>query len=301
MDTGLPHGGVVRDTRSPRVRGYESHETSARAIRLLKASHPAPSVTVSVVITALAVAAGRGVYGSILVAASVLCGQLSVGWCNDRVDLRRDMAAGRGDKPLVTSDLSPRSVTVAAACALALCVPLSLANGLLAGAAHLVGVGGAWSYNLGVKRTALSPLPYALGFGLLPAFVTLALPGHPWPAAWAIAAAALLGVGAHAANVLPDIDADLDAGVRGLPQRLGARRARFLAATALLAATLLLVLAPPGPIGVVGWCGLGATGVLALAVALPARDPRSRVPFLAVLGLALLDVALLLLRGGALS
>jgi 4-hydroxybenzoate polyprenyltransferase len=257
-------------------------------------------VTVSIVITALAVASGRGAFGSVLVAATVLCGHLSVGWCNDRVDMRRDIAAGRDDKPLVTGAVGPRAVAVAAGCALSLCVPLSLANGLLAGTAHLVGVAAAWSYNLGVKRTTLSPLPYALGFGLLPAFVTLALPGHPWPAAWAIAAAALLGVGAHAANVLPDIDADLDAGVRGLPQRLGARAARILAAAALFAASLLLVLAPPGPIGVTGWCGLGASGVLALAVGLPARDPRSRLPFLATLGLALLDVALLLLRGGAL-
>ena len=290
---------MARDTVSPPVRVNQNHELAARVLGLLRASHLAPSVIVTVVITALAVTSGRGASGSVLVAASVLCGQLSVGWCNDRVDVRRDIAAGRGDKPLVTGAVSPHAVVVAAGCALALCVPLSLANGLLAGVAHLVGVAGAWSYNLGVKRTAFSPVPYALGFGLLPAFVTLALPGHPWPAAWVIAAAALLGVGAHAANVLPDIDADLGAGVRGLPQRLGRRGARFFAAAALLAASVLLVLAPPGPIGAVGWSGLAATGVLALAVGLPARDPRSRVPFLATLGLALLDVALLLLRGGA--
>jgi 4-hydroxybenzoate polyprenyltransferase len=278
-----------------------NHGSGARALGLLRASHPAPSVTVTAVITALAAASGRGAAGSVLVALSVLCGQLSVGWCNDRVDLRRDISTGRHDKPLVVGAVSPRAVAVAAGCALALCVPLSLANGLLAGAAHLVGVAAAWSYNLGLKRTVLSPLPYALGFGLLPAFVTLALPGHPWPAAWATAAAALLGVGAHAANVLPDIDGDLGTGVRGLPQRLGLRRTRVLAAAALLAASVVLVLGPPGPIGAGGWGGLGATSVLALAVGLPARShPHSRVPFLAALGLAVIDVALLLLRGAAL-
>jgi len=232
----------------------------------------------------------------------VLSGHLSVGWSNDRIDLARDIATGRSDKPLVAGTVSPRVVAIAAGCALALCVPLSLANGLLAGAAHLTGVAAAWWYNLGLKRTWFSPLPYAIGFGLLPAFVTLALPGHPWPPAWAIAAGALLGVGAHATNVLPDIDGDLDTGICGLPQRLGQRSARVLAALALLTASALLVLGPAGPIDAAGWTGLAVTCVLALIVVLPLRsDPRSRVPFLATLGLALLDVALLLLRGGSLT
>ena len=78
--------------------------------------------------------------------------------------------------------------------------------------------------------------------------MTLGLPGAPWPAWWAVLAAALLGVGAHLANVLPDIDGDLATGVRGLPQRLGAATVRALIPVPLLAATCLLVFghAPPG-------------------------------------------------------
>ena len=52
--------------------------------------------------------------------------------------------------------------------AAALCVPLSFAMGWAAGAAHLVAVASAAGYNLGLKATALSPLPYALSFGLVP-------------------------------------------------------------------------------------------------------------------------------------
>ena len=81
----------------------------------------------------------------------------------------------------------------------------------------------AWAYNLGLKSTWLSPLPYALAFGLLPAFVTLGLAGHPWPRPAVTAVAALLGVGAHLLNTIPDHDADLRTGVRGLPQRIGPR------------------------------------------------------------------------------
>lgn len=272
------------------------------AAALLMATHPAPTLAVTALVTALAAASGRDAAGTVLVALAVLTGQLSVGWSNDRIDLARDIAADRRDKPLVTGVVPVRAVAVAAGCAVALCVPLSLASGLLAGLAHLVGVAAGWAYNLGVKRTLFSWLPYALAFGLLPAFVTLALPGHPWPPLWLVAAAALLGTGAHITNVLPDIDADLAAGTRGLPQRLGQRRARTLAAAALLAASLVLVLGPSGARGAVEWSGLAATGLLAVLVVLPLPGgPGSRLPFLSTLALAGIDVVLLLLRGTALA
>lgn len=278
---------------------------SGRAARgrwpgLLRAAHAEPTAAVTALVSALAAAWGRDLGGTALVGLAVLSGQLSVGWSNDVIDLPRDLTAGRLDKPLVTGALSRRAVAVAAGCAMLLCVPLSLACGLLSGAAHLAGVAAAWAYNLGVKRTVLSWLPYALGFALLPAFVTLGLPGHPRPPLWLLGAGALLGVGAHAANVLPDIDADLAAGVRGLPQRLGGRGARVLAAGALLTASVLLVLGPAGAPGPGGWAGLAVTGALGVAVVLPlGAAPGSRLPFLTTLGLAAVDVALLLLRGGA--
>ncbi|MEU0069870.1 UbiA family prenyltransferase [Streptomyces sp. NPDC006332] len=267
---------------------------------LLSAAHPAPSVAVTVVVTALAAASGRGGAGTALIAAAVLTGQLSVGWSNDLIDADRDMAATRRDKPLASGVVSVRAVTIAAGCALAACMPLSLANGWQAGSAHLVGVAAAWGYNLGAKRTVWSWLPYAVAFGLLPAFVTLSLPGAPWPHWWASAGAALLGVGAHAANVLPDIDDDLAADIRGLPQRGGHRGARTLAAAALAAGSAVLVLGPAGPVGIPARAGLAVTCALSLAVALwPAG--RSRAPFLICLGLAACDVALLLLRGALLA
>lgn len=271
---------------------------------LVRACHPEPTLAVTVLVTVLAVASGRGAGGCVLVAGAVLSGQLSVGWCNDRVDLVRDLAAERRDKPLVAGGLGRRTVSVAAGCALGLCVPLSLASGLAAGAVHLAGVAAAWGYNLGLKRTAVSWLPYAVGFGALPAFVTLGLPGHPWPPAWSTAAGALLGVGAHFTNVLPDIDADLAAGVRGLPQRMGRRRARAVAPLPLLAASAALVFGPPGPVGREGWVALAVTCALAVATVLPAGSGAgaySRLPFLATLLMAATAVALLVLHGAALA
>ncbi|MCX5192625.1 UbiA family prenyltransferase [Streptomyces sp. NBC_00249] len=269
---------------------------AARAGGLLRACHPLPAAAVTVFAAVLAAAAGRGPAGTALTAAAVAAGQLSVGWCNDHADLRRDLATGRRDKPLVTGAVPARAVSRAALTALLLCVPLSLAAGAAAGAAHLVGVAAAWAYNLRLKGTAASWLPYALAFGLLPAFVTLGLPGAPWPPPWLTAAAALLGAGAHFANVLPDIADDLATGVRGLPQRLGARRSAALAALLVLGSTTALVLGPPGPASPYAWTLLALTAGLLLATA-PAPG---RTPFLAVLAVTGGDVLLLLARGGGL-
>ncbi|MET9958435.1 UbiA family prenyltransferase [Streptomyces sp. NPDC006326] len=268
----------------------------AAAVALLKACHPLPTAAVTLFTAALAAAVGRDLPGAVFTVAAVAAGQLSVGWCNDRVDLRRDVATGRRDKPLVAGAVRPGVVTAAALTALLLCVPLSLAAGVPAGCAHLCGVAAAWAYNLRLKSTAWSWFPYALAFGLLPAFVTLGLPGTPWPPAWLTAAAALLGAGAHVANVLPDFDDDLATGVAGLPHRLGPRRAAAVGGLLVLGSTAALVLGPPGRVGPYGWAllALTAAGVLGTS------GRRGRVPFLAVLAVAAADVTLLLVRGAGL-
>ncbi|WP_306341096.1 UbiA family prenyltransferase, partial [Streptomyces sp. AS13] len=170
---------------------------------------------------------------------------LSVGWCNDAYDARRDARAGRRGKPASDGTVRTGAVWAAAGIALALCVPLSLACGGLAGAVHLAAVVVAWLYNLRLKATALSWLPYVSGFGLLPAAVTLTLPGQPWPRWWTVAAGALLGLAAHLADTLPDIAADRAAGVTGLPHRLGAAGTRLLLPLPLLAAAAVLAFGPP--------------------------------------------------------
>uniref|UniRef100_A0AAU2JZZ0 UbiA family prenyltransferase n=1 Tax=Streptomyces sp. NBC_00049 TaxID=2903617 RepID=A0AAU2JZZ0_9ACTN len=260
---------------------------------LLGACHPVPATAVTLLAAALAAAAGLGLPRAVATVCAVAAGQLSVGWCNDRADLRRDLAAVRRDKPLVRGTVRPAVVTRAAVLALLVCVPLSLAAGLLAGTAHLVGVAAAWGYNLRLKGTAVSWLPYALAFGLLPAFVTLGLPGAPWPPPWLMAAAALLGAGAHFANVLPDIDDDLAAGVVGLPQRLGVRYSAALAGLLVLGSAATLVVGPPGPVTRYGWVLLAVTTATVL---LAGRRPAGRLPFLAAMAVAGADVVLLLLE-----
>ncbi|MBT2470530.1 UbiA family prenyltransferase [Streptomyces sp. ISL-66] len=268
---------------------------------LLKASHPVPAAAVTLLTALLAAAVGLGPVAGTTAAAAVAAGQLSIGWCNDRLDMRRDAAAGRRDKPLATGEVGPGAVAAASCTALLACVPLSLACGARAGWVHIACVAAAWSYNLWLKHTPASWLPYTVAFGLLPAFLTLTSPSAAWPPMWLTAAAALLGTGAHFANALPDLDEDIAGGVLGLPQMLGRRASIALAAGLAFASCAVVTLGPAGPVPPVGRLLLGVT--LALCLAAPAAPPvlaRGRLPFLIILVLAGADAVLLVLAGRAL-
>ncbi|WP_214412748.1 UbiA family prenyltransferase [Sphaerisporangium fuscum] len=269
-------------------------------LALIKACHPGPTAVVTAAGCAIAATAGRGPGGTLLVGAAVLAGQLSIGWSNDWIDRARDRAIGRPDKPLTGDSVAPRTVAVAAFTALALCAALSLACGLLAGTVHLLAVACGWLYNLRLKLGAASPLPFAVAFGLLPAFVTLGLPGHPWPAWWALAAGALLGTGAHFTNVLPDLPDDLALGVRGLPQRLGPTWARLGAALLLVAASMVIALAPERSGGPITVTGLAAVGVALIAGLVMARRSVRRAAFTVIVAVALIDLVMFVAQGGRL-
>ncbi|MGW3308596.1 UbiA family prenyltransferase [Streptomyces sp. NPDC001073] len=267
-----------------------------RVVGLAGSCHPGPVVAVTALTAALAVTAGQGAARCVLTAAAVLTGQLSVGWCNDAFDARRDIAAGRRGKPVVDGTVGVTEVWVAAYAALALCVPLSFACGPWAGVVHLAAVAAAWAYDLRLKATAWSWAPYAVGFAALPAFVALGLPGQPWPTWWVVNAGALLGVGAHLGDVLPDIRGDLATGVRGWPQRLGPDGARLLLPVPLVAASAVLALGPAGPPGRWGAAAPALAGLVAVTGTVLGRR-RERAAFAAAVVVAVVDVALLLVRG----
>jgi heme o synthase len=247
-------------------------------VSLVRACHPDACATVTVVAVLLGVAVGRTAVTVVLIGAAVLTGQLCVGWLNDVLDAGRDHATGRADKPIAAGDVARRTVVAAASCAGAACIPLSLAVGPLPGALHLVGVGSALGYDAGLKATAASVVPYVVSFGLLPVFVVLGWAAVPW---WLPLAGALLGAGAHFANVLPDLADDEATGVRGLPHRIGGRASLVTAVVLVLATSAVLAVGPSGQLPI----RLVLTG-LAVVVLLAGH----RRPFRAVLVVALLDV-----------
>ncbi len=271
----------------------------SRALALIRSSHPEPGAAVTVAMTLLAIGAGHRGWAILGICAAVGATQLAVGWVNDWVDAERDRRTGRRDKPVVAGEVSARTVGVAGLLA-SLAIPLL---GLPFGAwptvlITLVGVF-ALLYDWPLKSTVFSVVPYLVAFGLLPAFVVVALPGHPAPPAWLVAAGALLGGGAHFANVLPDLDDDAATGVRGLPHRLGATGSSIAAALLLLAATLTLVLGPAGPPSWAGWAAAAAAVVVLPLGWYAARRATGRrvAMFRAVIVVALIDVLLLIFSG----
>ncbi|MBB4959523.1 4-hydroxybenzoate polyprenyltransferase [Micromonospora polyrhachis] len=269
---------------------------------LIRASHPEPAAAVTGVSALLAWGVGHRPLGVAIVAAAVLSSQLAVGWLNDWLDADRDASVGRADKPVAAGTVSRRTVGLAGLLAALATPPLALTSNPTAAFWVTVALVSALLYNWPLKSTPASVLPYALSFGALPAFVVLALPGAPAPPAWLVAAGALLGAGAHFANVLPDLADDARTGVHGLPHRIGAAGSRVAAAGLLLAATAMLVLGPPGP---PSWSGLAAIAVA--AVVLPAgwyvsraaagRGDRPVAVFRAVMLVAVIDVVLLVVSG----
>lgn len=189
------------------------------------------------VTTLLTVGVGRSATGSLVVAAAVLSGQLSVGWSNDAHDAAADLRAERDDKPIVAGQVARRTVWVGAFVALVATVALSfVAAGPVGGAIHLAAVALAWIYNLGVARTRWSFVPYVLSFALLPTFVTYAGDPPGPPAGWAVVGFAAMGVGAHLVNGVRDLEVDRRSGLDGAAVRLGATRGRLLAASAFVVA-----------------------------------------------------------------
>ena len=271
----------------------------SRVRALILASHPGPSLAITAMVTLLAAQAAPRGLGPVLVAPAMLAGQLSVGWSNDAFDAGRDAAAGRTDKPIPTGKISARAVWIAAFTSLAAALVMSLALGVATLIINVVIIGAAWAYNAGLKSTLASGLMYLAGFAPLPAFAASTLPGHPAPRWQVTVAAGAVGLGAHFANVLPDLTADRATGVNGLPQQVAARwgagAVRAIALVLLLLASVLLLLAASRR-----WVALAGLAAAALLAVIGARG-SGRQPFLAAIGIAAIDVVLFAVGGEALT
>jgi len=265
---------------------------------LITACHPGPTAVVTLVITTMSLAAGRSMGGAALMGIAALTGQLSVGWSNDAHDAVGDLRVQRLDKPTVRGSITSNQLWVCALVALSACVPLSfMAAGLIGGVAHLIAVASAWAYNFYFKSTRASWLPYALSFGLIPTFVTYGLTPPHAPEAWLTVAAALMGVGAHLANALPDLQSDEAIGTGGVAVALG-RRITSISAVCLLMAAIIVLLTHIAVGAVVSTTIIVMSGLVVIAAL---RSRNDKLLFMVTMGLALMAVGLLLLSSASLS
>lgn len=270
------------------------------ASALARSTHPGPTVAVTAITVILGVSVGLAPWQLVALGVAFLLGQASVGLSNDWIDADRDRAVGRTDKPIAAGQLSDTAARNAAVVTAAAAIALTLPLGWAATVAHTVFIGSAWAYNLGMKSTSLSVVPYIVSFGLLPLIVTLSRSEPALASPWAILAGASLGVSAHFANVLPDLDDDRATGVRGLPHRFGPRSSGLVIAGALAVASVSIVVMP-GRAPVYLYVGLALS--LALAVfcaALSVRAEPSRLLFRIIILGAMLNVVMLALSGARL-
>ncbi|GEB45271.1 4-hydroxybenzoate polyprenyltransferase [Microbacterium sp. AG157] len=253
------------------------------------ATHPGPTLVVTVLALALGIAAGVEPWRLAVLVVAVFAGQVSVGLSNDAIDGARDAAVGRTDKPIAGGAVTPeRALGVAVASAI-LAIALSLPLGPALVAAHAVALASAWAYNAGLKSTPLSIVPFVVSFGFFPSFATLSLSPPALAAWWASLAGAALGAAVHLTNVVRDLDDDRRTGVRGLPHRLGARASTVIAACGIVVGAVAVFAGTDATIaGVVFLAAVAAVAVGAVALVFVRPPGRAvfRLTMLAALLLA---------------
>ena len=249
--------------------------------------HAAPGFTVIGVGLAFGVVAGRHhlVPGRLALLAGLLAtNQYAAGALNDAVDVQADIAAGRAaDKPIPSGRISRRAVALLALASGIASLGFALALGPATLALAAVGLACAWSYDLWLKGTALSVLPFAVALPLVPLFGYGAAGRFPAVLWWAWPIGALAAVAVHLADALPDVETDRASGVRGLATRLGVARATALAAAAYAAAgTIALasgLAAGERRAVLIGTALAAALGLAALLAGAGGGPPRRRVAY----------------------
>ena len=231
------------------------------AIRLV---HPFPSLLDGAVVALIATVAGARPDDALRIGLSMTALQAGIGALNDVVDAPHD--AGRKPGKPIPAGLVGRGVGAgiagsAAVIGLALAVPSGA--DLAALGVLVLGIGAA--YDLRLKGTAGSWIPFAAGVPLLPVYAWLgATGGLPVVFGVLVPVAAAEGAALAVSNAVVDLERDREAGVGSVALRLGPRRSALV--------VLLLQAAVAGT--AVGSLALGsATAPWVAAVALAAGVP----------------------------
>jgi 4-hydroxybenzoate polyprenyltransferase len=109
----------------------------------------------------------------------------------------------------------------------ALIVSIMSPLGVSGSAIHFLGLLSAAAYNLKLKSTLFSVVPFMFSFGALP-WAIYAAAGES-PPSWMVLAFVLISSAFHFLNVIKDMDTDISQNVMGLPQVLGRKKSTIMA------------------------------------------------------------------------
>lgn len=276
--------------------GGKINAVSKKALALINSSHPIPCLSVASFASLFSTASGNSWDTSLLIFLVVLLQQISVGLSNDWLDYKIDLMAGRTDKPAVNGTVMVSELRAGAVAAAVLAQTTSFIFSPTAALVMFAMLAAGWAYNLGMKSNWTSVIPYGVGFGLIPIFVGQAATEPFWAQAWVVLAAALLGISAHFANVLPDIKADKLTGVRSLPHILGQKLSALAIAITALSATVIVVTQSANLNPLAATIGLVSNlATVGLASLLSLRKDPPRSAFLLLILASLVNVVLLML------
>ncbi len=268
-----------------------------RALLILALFHPLPSIATAAAAVAFALIFRLPLGDPRLwrLALTMLLAQFSISALNDWADRQRD-AQARRPRPLAVGVLSPATALAGAIACAALALALGVDLGPIPNALVALGIGVGWAYDLGLKSTPLSFLPFAVAFPLLPLWVA-AVAGRLGSAVLALAVAGVpLATAIHLADAIPDRELDAAGRVRTLAVALGGPKAELAVCLGLaLGATMLglsLVRARPAVALVVGAAGWAAAISYLWLIRQSERvDTRRRAKWIVVAGTLLVTAA----------
>ncbi len=190
-------------------------------VGLLRLVHPFPSALDGIVTGAIVLLAGGPPVAALRLALAMVLLQFAIGALNDIVDLPIDRLA-KPAKPLASGSVELR----AARATLGLCLTAGLVLSAISGpgvlAVAVVGVLAGFAYDLRLKGTALSWLPWAAGIPLLPLYAWLgAGRGLSGFFLALLVMAAFAGSALALANGIADFERDRMSGVRSIVVVLG--------------------------------------------------------------------------------
>jgi len=184
-------------------------------------------------------------------AVGMLALQFAIGTANDVADAPRDRL-GRPHKPMVAGLVELRQAGAVFLVAAGIGLVAAASVGAAPLAVGIVGLTDGLVYDLRLKGTALSWLPFAVGVALLPVYAWIGATGGLPAAFWGIVAMALLaGAVLAVANAIADIEHDRQAGAASVATILGRDRAIAVDAAGLVLLQMT-VLASSVAIGLVG-------------------------------------------------